>query len=108
MATVDASGRRGKHCCVYGCSNSFYDKEGRKTELHFFKFPVSPKRTRDRWCNLIKRQHNKDGFQITASTRICEAHFKAEEIKKTPGGGRRTLKKGKKDNYILLLKEIDI
>ena len=78
--------RRGKHCSVYGCNNSFYDKNGKLTGLHFFKFPMEPAKVREQWCNLIKRQHKRAGFQV---------HVNEEDIKKTPGCGRWTQKNGK-------------
>lgn len=37
----------------------------------------------NRWCNLIKRQHGKDGFSVTKSTVIGSEHFKTDDIKKT-------------------------
>ena len=42
-------------------SNTFYDSEGTATGTHSFKFPSWPAKI-NRWCNLIKRQNNKDGF----------------------------------------------
>ena len=31
----------------------------------------------------IKRQENGDGFVVTEYTKVCEQHFRPEEIKKT-------------------------
>ncbi|XP_031572729.1 uncharacterized protein LOC116306777 [Actinia tenebrosa] len=49
---------------------------------------------RNRWCNLIKRQHGRVGFAVSNFTFICEKHFKPQEIYKPPGGTRRRLKTG--------------
>ena len=75
---MSSSKKRGKHCAVFGCNNSYYNDEGLFGGYHFFKFPTSPKR-RNRWCNLIKRQHGRDGFTVTSSTVVCNEHFKQEE-----------------------------
>ena len=83
----------GRECACFGCTNAQYFKDGSSTGLRFFKFPQqNPKR--NRWCNLIKRQHNRDGFSVNAFTVICEKHFKSEDIYKTPGGNRCRLKEG--------------
>ena len=83
--------KRGKQCAVYGCHNSYYNDKGFFASYHFFSFPTDPK-TRNRWCNLIKRQHWKDDFNVTAATVVCSEHFRQEDIisKLT----RRYLKKG--------------
>ena len=31
--------KRGKECADYGCSNTFFDSEGKATGIHFSKFP---------------------------------------------------------------------
>ena len=36
-------------------------------EIRALEFPTSPKR----WCNLIKRQHGRDGFTIPSFITIC-------------------------------------
>ena len=53
--------RRDKKCTIFESSNTFYDSEGTASGIHFFKFPTLPSEI-SRWCNLIKRQDNKDGF----------------------------------------------
>ena len=57
----------------------------------FFSFLTDPK-TRKRWCNLIKRQHGKDDFNVTAATDVCSEHFRQEDIIRKLT--RRYLKKG--------------
>ncbi|KXJ18352.1 hypothetical protein AC249_AIPGENE28098 [Exaiptasia diaphana] len=85
--------RRGRECACYGCTNTQYSKDGRPTGVSLFTFPSkNPKR--DRWCNLIKRQHGRDGFTVNKLTVICEEHFKREDIYKPPGGTRCRLKSG--------------
>ena len=61
--------------------------------LHFFKFPTKNPR-KARWCNLIKRQHGRDGFRVGENTVICEKHFRKHEIIKGAGGVRSRLGKG--------------
>ncbi|XP_031553339.1 uncharacterized protein LOC116290449, partial [Actinia tenebrosa] len=91
-ASSDSLKRRGKHCAAFGCTNSFYGADGRPTGYHFFRFPMDIQR-RNRWCNLIKRMHGKDGFFVTNSTYICSEHFREEQIDKKLSG-RWDLKKG--------------
>ena len=83
--------KRGKQCAVYGCHNSYYNDKGLFAGYHFFSFPTDPK-TRNRWCNLIKRQHGKDDFNVTAATVVCSEHFRQEDIIRKLT--RRYLKKG--------------
>ena len=74
--------RRGKECVAFGCSNTFYDSEGTATDIHFFKFPSLPSEI-NRWCNLMKRQNNKDGFSVSSNTVLCHHHFTEKDIKKS-------------------------
>ena len=74
--------RRGKECAAFGCSNTFYDSEGTATAIHFFKFPSLPSEI-NRWCDLIKRQNNKDGFKDSSNTVVCHHHFTEKDIKKS-------------------------
>ena len=69
----------GKYCAAVDCKNSCYDSHGHRTRYHFFRFPKKIKQ-RNRWCNLIKRQHGKDGFSVNSSTVVCSEHFKKEDI----------------------------
>ena len=73
--------RKGKECAVFGCSNTFYDSEGTATGMHFLKFPSLPTKI-NRWCNLIKRQNNKDGFNVSSNAILCHRHFMKKDIKK--------------------------
>ena len=86
--------RTGKQCAVKDCSNCFYDSQGNPTGLHFFKFPSVPLHRRTRWCNLIGRQHKRDGFEVTKSTVVCEKHFKKDDIKIAFGSRRWNLCEG--------------
>ena len=81
---------RSKYCCVPGCDNAFYDNQGHKTGISFFSFPLDVK-IKNRWLLAIKRQEHRDGFVVTAYTKICERHFRPEEIKKHLSG-RKDLK----------------
>ena len=65
-------------------TNIFYDSEGIATGIHFFKLPSLLSEIH-RWCNLIKRQNNKDGFNIFSNTffvttilwkKILKRHFR--------------------------------
>ena len=85
--------RRGKYCAAFNCNNSYYDVDGQRTSYRFFKFP-SNVHQRNRWCNLIKRQHGKDDFFVTSCTYVCSEHFSQEDILKKLSG-RWELKKGK-------------
>ena len=73
---------RGKECAAFECSNTFYDSEGTATGIHFFKFPSLPSEI-NRWCNLIKKQNNKDGFRVSSNTISCHHHFTEKDIKKS-------------------------
>lgn len=83
----------GRECACYGCTNAQYSQDGGLSGLSLFSFPqTNPKR--DRWCNLIKRQHGRDGFAVNRLTVICGQHFTKEDIYRPPGGTRSRLKKG--------------
>jgi len=86
-----SSKRRGRHCAAFSCANSYYDAKGNPTALHFFSFPKDVQR-RNRWCNLMTRQHGKDGFFVTKSTFLCSEHFKKEDIRKTLAGRWKLVK----------------
>ena len=64
---------KGKECAAFGCSSHSYDLiEGEKvlTSNVFFLFPKEPAVVKD-WCNLIKRQNDKDGFKVGKYTCVC-------------------------------------
>ncbi|XP_031553671.1 uncharacterized protein LOC116290709 [Actinia tenebrosa] len=83
----------GRECACYGCSNAQYSKDGGTSGLSLFKFPQKNPQ-RDRWCNLIKRQHGRDGFSVNNLTLICEEHFRKEDIYRPPGGTQSRLREG--------------
>lgn len=85
---------RGKQCAVFDCYNFEYESDKTKSKLHFFKFPMKGPR-KARWGNLIKRQDRRDGFVVNSNTRICEVHFRKEDIQRSLGGIRCQLKEGK-------------
>ena len=61
--------------------------------LRFFKFPTKTP-AKAHWCNLIKRQHGRDGFRVSENIVICEKHFRKHEIIKGAGGVRSRSGKG--------------
>ncbi|XP_022802736.1 uncharacterized protein LOC111340203 [Stylophora pistillata] len=84
---------RGKQCSVVACNNFEYLSDGTPSKIHFFKFPTKPS-LRNRWCNLIKRQHGRDGFYVKPSTVVCGHHFKENDLCKPPGRTRYRLRPG--------------
>ena len=85
--------RRGKYCVAFDCNNSYYGEDGHHTSYRFFTFPKNVQQ-RNRWCNLINRQHGKDRFLVKSSPVVCLEHFTPEDIVKKLSG-RWELKKGK-------------
>ena len=87
----------GKECAAFGCSSRsccFVNKERKPIWILYFKFPKSKVEIND-WCNLIKRQNDKDGFVVKEnSTYICSKHFHVADIYRDPGGTRHSLIKG--------------
>jgi hypothetical protein len=86
--------RRGKECVSASCNGTEYSRDGSLSNIHFFKFPCKPP-LRNRWCNLIKRQHGRDDFLVNEKSVICDKHFKPEDIYRPPGGTRHRLRQGK-------------
>ena len=84
---------RGKECAAAECNSYEYNSDGSASGLRFFKFPTKNP-AKARWCNLIKRQHGRDGFRVSENTVICEKHFRKHEIIKGAGGVRSRLGKG--------------
>ena len=79
-------GGRGLYGCIPGCKNASYDRFMNKTNIGFFTFPDDKKYPdlRKQWVSIIKqfrRKSKNDPFKINSTTRICEFHFKAGEIK---------------------------
>ena len=89
-------GGKGTYCCLPNCHSAFYDNNNNKTGITLFKFPADDhkKKTWKRIVNLYRRKGAKDDFTITNYTRICEFHFKSDDINVSLGIGRKTLKKG--------------
>ena len=89
---------RGLECAAYGCCSTFYNKDGSRSDWHFFKFPQKNPDKR-RWCNLIKRQDGKDGFKVNANTYLCQTHFEDDHIRRNPNTWR--LNKGAAPSLLL-------
>ena len=78
LSSVSAEkSREGKECAAFECSNTFYDSGSTATGIHFLKFLLEI----NWWCNLIKRQNNKDGFNVSSNTVLCHHHFLEKDIK---------------------------
>ena len=56
----------------------------------FFSFPLEAK-LKNCWLLAIKGQEHRDGFIVTEYTKVCEHHFRPEEIRKQ-FCGRKDLK----------------
>ncbi|CAE1159863.1 unnamed protein product [Acanthosepion pharaonis] len=77
------------HCCVPLCKNDArYDRE---KLLSFHSFPKDEK-LRKEWTVKIRRDEG-PLFRIRKHTKVCSAHFKASDFKRTLTG-RRDLRKG--------------
>ena len=86
----DSSGQNGKkkpskgrHCSSWGCNNYQYvivNGQRVKTGRKFFNFPTDVS-SKNQWCRLIRRVDGEDGFHVRDYTRICDVHFRPEEIK---------------------------
>ena len=79
-------GGRGIYCRIPQCSSSQYDNQMKKTNIALFSFPNKEKKPDiyKSWCQEIhkfRRKGGKDAFDITKNTKVCEFHFKPEEIK---------------------------
>jgi len=46
---------------------------------------------RKRWTHAIRREEGKN-CQVTGHTKVCSRHFKNDDIQKSLGGTKRTLK----------------
>ena len=91
-------GGRGVYCCVPECLSSQYDRDGQKRNISLFSFPdkdTKPEMFRA-WKKEISKYRRKgqnDNFEIKKSTKVCEFHFKPEEIRITLGHGKKKLHK---------------
>ena len=84
-------GGKGVYCCIPECKSSFYTSDGVKTGIGLFTFPKD-KVLFNKWkcvVNTYRRKGAGDKFEINSNTRICEFHFKANEIKVTHGTGKK-------------------
>ena len=93
------SGGRGTYCCIPNCGNSQYDRYMQPTKIGLFRFPSEKKYPdwRKSWFLALKpfrRKGGSDSFTVKDSTRVCEFHFKQEEIRVSKGIGRKTLVPG--------------
>ena len=59
----------------------FTTTKGIELVFHFFSFPLEAK-VKNRWPLAINRQEHRDGFIVTEYTKVCEHHFRPEEIRK--------------------------
>ena len=74
--------RRGKEYAASGCSNEFCNSEVTATGIHFFKFPSLPSDI-NHWCNQVKRQNYKDGFNVFSNVVLCHHHFMETDLMET-------------------------
>ncbi|KAH6939767.1 hypothetical protein HPB50_021571 [Hyalomma asiaticum] len=68
---VRINGEMPGKCCVPRCNGNY--KTGPK--VHFFSFPQADE-ARQAWIRAIPREN----LVVSANTRVCERHFKAEDI----------------------------
>ena len=89
-------GGSGIYCCVPQCGSASYDKHKQKSGIGFFKFPenVALFKVWKKTIGQYRRKGGADTFEIKKTTRICEFHFQAKEIKVSLGVGRKTLVEG--------------
>lgn len=86
---------RGIYCCIPNCGSAYYNNNNEKTGIGFFRFP-SDQQQNQLWRRIVKlyrRRGKNDNFTINTNTRICEFHFKDDDIKVSMGIGRKTLVK---------------
>ena len=93
------SGGRGTYCCIPNCGNSQYDRYMQPTKIGLFRFPNEQKypKLRKKWISAMhqfRRKGGSDSFTVKDSTRVCEFHFKQEEIRVSKGIGRKSLVSG--------------
>lgn len=92
------TGGRGKYCCVPECGSAQYDRLKNKTNISLFRFPNKEKNPGlyKLWVqevNKFRRKGGSDGFAINENTRICECHFKNDDISISSCQGIKKLKK---------------
>ena len=77
---IDGGGR-GTYCCVPQYKSASHDRDRKKTETGFFKFPTNHDLRRT-WTTVMKQ---------IKTTVFCEFPFKPEEINVSSGIGRKPL-----------------
>ena len=94
------SGGYGNYCCIPGCTSALYDKSGKKTEIGFFRIPKNEP-LRKKWVQAIKNVRRKggtDNFNVNdpkKNYRVCEFHFKPEDLRLTWGSGKKKVIDGR-------------
>ena len=73
----------------------FQDNIRMLTNISFFRFSKNNVYI-NVWCNLIKRQNNRDNFSVTPSHRVCGKYFEENFLFKPPGGTKTRLLQGAK------------
>ena len=76
MERQSPNSNHGYYCCVPVCRN----RSVPDPSLSFHTFPSGERRAdvRRAWIHAIRREEGKD-FKVTSNTRVCSAHFKAED-----------------------------
>ena len=71
---------QGIQCAAYSCFSREYcivNEERKRTGINFFSFPINDSGRLQKWCSLIRRQNNRDGFKVGKHTKLCNKHFEA-------------------------------
>ena len=90
---------QGKQCAAINCFSReymFIDGNRVPSGLKFYSFPLKDKAQLNHWCQLIRRQNNRDGFSVSKHSKICEKHFEKKYIYRPPGGTQTRLLKDAK------------
>ena len=99
MASKQKSQGKQWQCVSMNCfSRDYRIVEGKRvaTGIKLFSFPLKDKGRVIQWCNLIKRQNDRDNFKVTKESKVCEKHFPKEFLYRPPGGTRTRLLEGAK------------
>ncbi|XP_057292554.1 uncharacterized protein LOC130621265 [Hydractinia symbiolongicarpus] len=92
------SGGFGNYCCIPGCKSALYDSDRKKTNIGLFRIPKQ-ETLRRQWTNVIRnviRKGGADNFNIEdpkRNYRVCEFHFKTEDIRITLGVGTHKVRR---------------
>ena len=90
---------QGKQCAAIDCfSREYTIVKGNRfpSGIKLFSFPLRDKGLVTQWCNLIRRQNNRDNFKVSKHTKVCEKHFENKYIYCPLGGTRTRLLEGAK------------